>query len=150
MEEAKFWAVAFVAMVLYGLMVWASYALPVFIGYDSAYPRLRDAITATTETYAWVPSFLAGICARRRTVLLGILTFVGGTYCGYIFLSLDTIIPPHMTHLTWQNPVLWPYQTLLDIALSVVASYAGKNVVFRQRIRDIENQSRMPESSRQQ
>lgn len=137
MDETKFWVVALAAIILYGFMAWGAYAIPMAMGPVTSTPTLRGLLAATLGTYAWLPSFLAGLLARRRAVLLGVLTFVGGTICTFIFRAADTITTPELIELTWQGPVLRPYAALLDIALSVIASFAGKSVIFRSRSRPL-------------
>jgi hypothetical protein len=137
MDETKFWVVALAAIILYGFMAWGAYAIPMAMGFDSSYPTLRGLFGATLGTYAWLPSFLAGLLARRRAVLLGVLTFVGGTVCAVIFRVADTTTPPLLTEITWQGPILRPYAALLEIALAVISSFAGQSVVFRSRSKSL-------------
>lgn len=135
MDETRFWVVALAAIILYGFMAWGAYAIPMAMGFDTSTPTLRDLLTATLGAYAWLPSFLAGLLARRRAVLLGVLTVVGGTLCTFIFRAADTVTTPLLTELTWQDPIVRPYAALLNIALSVIASFAGKSAIFRPRSR---------------
>lgn len=137
MDETKFWVVALAVIILYGFMAWGAYAIPMAMGFDSSYPTLRGLLGATLGTYAWLPSFLAGLLARRRAILLGVLTVVGGTICTFIFRAADTITTPELIELTWQGPILRPYAALLDIALAVIASFAGQNVIFQSRSKSL-------------
>lgn len=140
MDEAKFWVVAFSAMALYGFMEWGGYAIPMMMGYDSAHPTLRDFISASSEASIWIPSFIAGVLARRRPVLLGVLTVVGGTLCTFAFRSVDSITAPLLTHITWQDPVVRPYAALLNIALSAVVCFAGQSLILRIRSKKLNDE----------
>jgi hypothetical protein len=137
MNEIRFWVVALAAIVLYGFMLWGTYAVPMTMGIDSNTATLRDEITAILGTYAWLPSFLAGLLARRRAILLGTLTFVGGIVCASILEAADPMNPPLVAGIIWQGPIAMPFGALLNIALSVIASFAGQSVSFRSHSRSL-------------